>query len=304
MNKICKLTVATLMFTIIFTATNLKAQEEDSDIGLTIGLDYVSNYLYRCQYRYDGHKGNGGVFSPYISYNVFNTGFSLGIRAEVSEMWFGSDTEEVISGQVDSFNTIGFNANYLYNYKDKVTLNLGTWYYRYKRYYDYDAGGLKLYSLDPSYLDLCFSVIVDMLPLRPMLVVTYSFFMDEKYYRGPDESTGVYGDGSYKNGNIYVQLGVGHSFELYDDTYLDLNAAAGFFDKNAFDNVIFGHKSEDISDIDLSAGVSTTADILTLSASFHYVIVPGTQYKYSHGRNPTPKDIHRFYAKFGVSCSI
>ena len=302
MNNICKLTLATLMFTIIFTATNLKAQdEEDSVIGLTIGLDYVSNYLYRGQYRYDGHKNNGGLFSPYFSYNVFNTGLSLGVRAEVSEMWLWGDNDESLWDMVDSYNTIGFNANYMYNFSDKVILNLGAWYYRYKRFYNPSSVGL--ISSDPSYIDFCFSAVVEMLPLRPMLAVTYSYFMDEKYYRGPGAS-GVIGEDSYANGNLYVQLGVGHSFELYDDTYLDLDAVAGFFDKNAFDNVMFDSRSADISDIDLSVGVSTTADILTLSASFHYVIVPGTQFKKQQGFSPPPTDIHRFYAKFGIACSI
>ena len=302
MNKICKLTVATLMFTIIFTTTNLKAQdEEDSGIGLTLGLDYISNYLYRGQYRYRGKDQNGGLFSPYIIYNVFNTGFSLGIRGEIGEIWVWAEKDESTDNYIDKYSATGFNANYMHSFNDKVTLNLGAWYYRYKIFYDKTSAGQ--FSLDPSYLDICFSAVIEMLPLKPMFAVTYSYYMDEKYYRGYDKDSEIFGEGPYKNGNLYIRLGVGHSFRLAA-AYLDLDAVVGFYDKNAYDTMIYEPRSPDISDIDLSAGVSTTAGILALSMSFHYVIVPGTQYKKASFGGGNNRDIHKFYAKFGVACSI
>ena len=297
MKKIYKLTLAALAFVIIFTASNLKAQDsQNAKIGLTVGLDYISNYIYRGMYYNQGDTMNGGMFSPYVSYNVLNTGLTLGIRGEMDEKKIWNSKDESLYYEDRDYDSINFNINYMYNLKEAVTFNLGSWYCRNKTLHnDVD-------SYNPSYFDFYFSARVDAFPLTPMLAVTYSYFTDNDFARGFDVSE-IYGTGSGKNGDLYVQLGISHSFELDDETYLDLDAIVGWYDKNAYeDRLITPSKSNDISDIDLSAGLTTTVDMLTFSTSFHYVIVPGTQYKYLWGS--TTRDIHKFYAKLGVSCSI
>ena len=294
MKNICKLTFAVLAFTMIFTATELNAQSnEDSKIGLTVGLDYVSNYLYRGQYYFYGNLRNGGMFSPYAFYNIFNTGLFIGVKGEITERWFYDNNDEAKEDDLfDWFNSIDFNIDYRYSFKKIITFNIGGWYYLYKTIH-YSSE-----SFNPSSLDIYLSATIDALQLRPMIAVTYSYYMNENYYRYQDKG---------KNGDIYVQLGIGHSFKIFDSTYLDLDAIAGFLDKNASDRRMMERPdrigSTDISDIDFSTGLTTTAGVLTLSASFHYIITPGTQYKFEESNNIN-KEIHKFYTKFGVACSI
>ena len=305
MKSICKLTLAALTFTFIFTATELNAQSnEDSKIGLTVGIDYVSNYLYRGIYYYNGQEKNGGMLSPYTFYDVFNTGLSLGIKGEVTERWFWNNKDEKQNDSVlFKLFSVDFNINYMYNLKEKVTLNLGVWYYLHSK--EHTNGGV---SFNRSFFDFYFSAIIDSLQLKPMFAITYSYLTDKKYVKGIDSGSYVWGEGPGKNGDLYLQLGIGHSFKLMEKSYLDFNAVAGFFNKNTYDirtqEVQKDPGTTDISDIDLSLGLTTIADILTFSTSFHYVIVPGTQYKYSWGNNSVGKEIHRFYTKFGVACSI
>ena len=282
-------------------------------IGLTVGLDYVSNYLYRGMYYYYGNSKNGGMFAPYAFYNICNTGLTLGIKGEVAEKWIWNSKDEKWEEKgIPSFNlnSMDFNINYMSNFKKAVILNVGVWYYLHSKETYLEVPPLDEITYDRSYFDFYISVIVNAIPFKPMLAVTYSYLTDKDYARGLGLSG--WGTGPGKNGDLYVQLGIGHSFLLFEKTYLDLDAVGGFYDKNAHDVRQIATesrwtKSPDISDIDLSAGLTTTADILTFSSSFHYVIVPGTQYKHviagGHSRFFTD-EVHRFYAKFGVSCSI
>ena len=300
MKSICKLIVVALLFAMIFAVTELKAQDsQDSKIGLTVGIDYVSNFLYRGLYYYDNSSSNNtGMIAPYVSYDIFETGLSVSIKGEIIEMWFWDERDEyrdTVNFKV--MNSMSYNANYKYEVKEIIKFNIGGWYYAYQTVY---AGS----NINRSYFDVYLSAQIDALPLAPILIVTYSYFIDEDYARGV--GSGGWGTGDGKNGDLYVQFGLGHSFEFFYKTYFDLEAIAGFYDRNsagvhsiAKDST----QSPDISDIDLSAGFTIIAGVLTLSSSFHYVIVPGTQYKYV-SLNPIAKDIHRFYTKFGVSCSI
>ena len=314
MKSICKLIVAALLFAMIFAITELKAQDsQDSKIGLTVGMDYVSNYLYRGENFYLNAQ-NSGMIAPYVSYDVFKTGLSLGIKGEVAEQWFWDERDEFQNTtSFKMMNSINFNVNYMYELKKTMSLNIGGWYYSYQRVHFINTTS----GYDPSYFDIYFSAQIDALPLTPKLIVTYSYFKDDDYARGAAQvgntNIWVWGNGPGKNGDWYIQFGLGHSFELFYKTYFDLEAMVGFYDKNSsgFCSLMGATEltptnSADISEIDLSAGFSTTAGKLTLSTSFHYVIVPGTQYKYalSNYSYTLTQDIHRFYAKFGVSCSI
>ena len=311
MKSICNLIFAALLFAMIFAVTELRAEDsQDSKIGLTVGIDYVSNYIYRGEYLYFA-PSNAGMISPYISYNLFDTGLSVSIKGEVVEMWFWNERDEL--QQSDAFkmyNSIDYNVNYICEFNEIITFNVGGWYYVYQKC-DFVGDG---HAVDMSYFDIYFSARIDALPLTPRLIVTYSYYMDDDYARG--YGSGGWGDGLGKNGDLYVQFGLGHSFELFSETYFDLEAIAGFYDKNSSGlpslmatKGLRPTNSADISDIDLSAGFTTIAGTLTLYASLHYVIVPGTQYKRAYfnaffGGPTVVTDIHRFYAKFGVSCSI
>ena len=306
-----KLIYMALTFTIIFTVAELKAQDkDDSEIGLTVGIDYVSNYIYRGQYYYRWGMVNGGMVSPYVFWNFFETDLSFSIKGEVAEAWFLNFKDEAKMEEMEGMNSIDFNINYECAYKKVMIINFGAWYYLHENAY-YNKGLYNEISYNMSYVDFYVSTEIEALLIKPRLAVTYSYYIDEKYARGMHY--GVLGEGPNKNGDLYIQLGISHTLKIQEETYFDLDAVVGLLDTNANNQRlnIFGNRtvSTDISDIDLSAGITTTAGILTLSSSFHYVIVPGTQYKNSYaitegGLVVFVKDIHKFYAKFGVSCSI
>ena len=308
MKIICKLTIVTFTLTLLFTAVDLQAQDDKkNEIGLTVGLDYVSNYIHRGMYYYSGNQVNGGMFAPFVFYNVLNTGLTLGVKGEITERWVWNGKDEKWEKDYNRFkhNVLDFHINYKYIVKNIITFNIGSWYYHSKK----ETLDGYAYSFNRSYFDYYFSVLVEVLPLKPIFAIAYSYFMDKDFARGLREDI-IWGAGDGKNWDLYIQLGIGHSLLLFDKTYLDLNAVISFFDKNTYDIVMRDTRSADISDIDLSAGVSATTGILTFSASFHYVIVPGIQYKNALVKDSKKdsqnleKDIHRFYAKFGVSCSI
>lgn len=300
MKKIFKTAIIAISLITAFAATELRAQD-DSNIGLTVGLDYVSNYTTRGEQGFGLFwKPIGGFFFPYASFDVFGSGLSVTVRGEITEAYIGSSSEEREFAReygTKHLNCIDFNVDYMYSIEDVVTFDIGSWYYRYRTVpnsFGYYQG------LNFSYFDFYLSAAIDALPLTPTLTVTYSHFTDSAAYRNDyiDENSGdtIRGDG--ENGDWYFQLGLGHSFELANATYLDLGAVAGYYYKRAM-----VPKSPDISDIDLSAGISTTKSIVTFTSSFHYIIVPGTQFKYRPDADRT-KDVHRFYAKFGASMSI
>jgi len=282
MKKIFKLALVAVAFSTAFVATELKAQ--DNGMGLTVGLEYMSNYLSKGQYVFAGNQGNGGAFFPYVNYNMPGTGLNVGIMGEISEAWIGGakeDAEHVKKTEPE--HAVDFNIGYTYSVEDLTTVSFNLWYYRYQTVKD--SGGM-----NPSYFDAILSATADSIPLNPMFAFTYSYFMDKDYYEGA-------GDG--KNESYYVQLGIGHSFNLVESATLDLGAVAGWRHSK-----VGGSTPDDISDINLSAGTTITKGMLTFTGSFHYVIVPGTQYKYEDVAGSIVKDINRFYATFGVACSI
>ena len=286
MKNIIKFTLAATILTVVFTATELRAK--DSDMGLTFGLDYVSNYIDRGEY-YNDNEGTGGFIFPYINYNVFNTGFSAGIRAEISETWFGGSNENRDEGfGIANYNSIDINLNYTNGIENIFSFDVGFWYYRYQTMKLFDYYTMEYWSFNISYFDIYLSIAAEAIIFTPTITVTYSYYTDKNHFRG------FYDDG--KNEDIYVQLGFSHNFELIDSTYLDISAIAGWRHLKAGTP-----KSDDISDIDLSAGISTTSGILTFSTAFHYIIVPGKQYKYADN---FVTDINKFFAQFGVACSI
>lgn len=295
MKRIFKSVFIAIFFTAVFAASNLNAQNQNSGIGLKIGLDYISNYMTRGEYVFGNTEAQGGYFFPSAFFDVFGTGLTLGIRGEIHEAWIGGRSEEKeFAGQIRQLHSVDFNADYVYSIKEIVTFDLGGWYYRYKT-------PTSFYGEKYSYFDFYISAALDAVPLTPTVALTYSHYTNKAFYRGfRDDGSGNRVPADGKNGDWYLQLGIEHSFELATATYFDLEGTVGFSRNNAIQP-----KSDDISDIDLSAGISTTQGIVTLMSAFHYVIVPGTQLKYYEKENGEKiKDIHRFYARFGVSVSI
>lgn len=280
-------------------AVQLRAQ--DSNLGLTVGIDYVSSYIKNGQYHFL-HIADGDAFIvPYVFFDVFKTGFSLGIKAELPEAWLGDANENSREAYYTAQQrSIDFNVDYKYSFADIATVNLGVWYYRYKTNY---------FGENNSYFDYYLSIAADALPLTPTVNVLYSYYTNHNWVRGYEYYYDSGNDnweakiGNGKNEDVYIQLVLSHSFDILETTSLDLGAAIAFYNKRTSEP-----KSFDISDIDLSAGITTNWGRVTFTGSFHYIIVPGTQFKNSYeypiDHQYDIKDIHRSYIKLGAAYSF
>ena len=300
MEKTFKTVLIVIFLTTVFITTALRAK--DSDIGLTVGIDYISNYIKRGQYHFLSSRNGDAFISPFAFFDAFNTGLTLGIKINQPEARIGSSWESGWEAYyLQQQRSVDLNADYEYNYKKNVSFNLGIWYYHYL-IYDY--------YMDPSYFDFYLSIAAEKLLFTPTLTVTYSYYKDKELIRGikPDYFDNVnnyweYKTGDGKNIDFYAQLAFSHNFAIEETTSLDLGIAVGFFYKKTIQP-----KALDISEIDLSAGTSTKISVVTITTSLHYILIPGTQFKYSYqdptGTSSRVKDMHKTYAKLGVSCSI
>ena len=300
MKKTFKLAGAIFICTIIFAVSELKARDY---VGLNAGIEYKTHNIYRGMDYYIG--AFPGLFVPVLNYSLYDLGLSFGIRGEITGTWLLGDREETwgVKG-TEAFNSVSFRMNYRFDFLDAIRLYCGL------EYYHHPKAEIGSYSLNMSKYDCYLSATFDQHPLRTRLAVTYTGYMDKKYFRGPDAG-GVWGYGSGENKDIYVHLSFSRRFQLEDNLSCIIDAGVGYYDKEAYDVRIGSTKSADISDIELSARMSNWLDeIVNVYVSFHYVLVPGTQFKNSvkynssTGMYESKEDMHKFFAKFGVSCSI
>ncbi len=225
----------------------LKAEEAaDYGLGITAGVQYMSNYLWRGTYWYEGE----GAFFPSASYDVLGSGLTVGICGELSENWVGKDENKAVVSK----HAFDFGADFSHTFAEAVTLGAGVWYYRCK-------------DNDNSYASGYVSLAIDALPLTPTIKYSHD------YYTGDSD---IVGDEAK---DYYVQLLLSQSVELVKDVAsLDLGASVGYYNVESF-----YAEQKGISDIDLSSGISVTKGILTFASSFHYVIVPSDDFKYYNG---------------------
>ena len=216
--------------------------EEDGgagEIGLSAGIDYMSNYLWRGTEWY----GGDGAFFPSVGYAIPGTGLSLGVSAELSEDYiFEGDTVTYGTTDVKDIHATDFGADYSYTFGEMVTVGASAWYYL-------------MWKSSLSFLCMSLSVALDFLPLTPTLTYSHDIYTDS-------------GDAK----DFYIQLGIGHSFALAEGASLDLGAVAGYYYAEST-------SQKGVSDIDLSAGLSVERGIVTYSGGFHCVIVPGEDYR-------------------------
>ena len=289
MKHIFKLTLALIILSA--TIAVAKQKDENSDIGLNFGVDYVSNYIQRGWYMNDGFQFNNGFFFPYVFYDLFNTGLSIGIRGEIPEMMIGTSKEDsdyvaihpkkrTGKEQKKYSRFIDFNLNYTYNLKELFDFSIGAWHYH------TETTEIWPNVRNESYYEYYFFINAIAIPLSPIAKVYYATMWGHNWIPSSERR------------EIAVRLNFSHSIELFHNTSLDFVSEGGYT-RRWHDRGILG----DISDIDLSAGVSTTTGIITLSSSFHYVIVPGVTKKYNN-YNLKIIDIHKFYSQFGISFSI
>lgn len=215
-----------------------EAKADETGLGLSFGLSYMSDYLWRGTNWY----GGDGAFFPSVSYDVLGSGLTVSVSAELAEAYIFDGTKTVASGtNVKDIQATDFGLDYSYTLGKMVTLSAGIWYFL-------------MWDNDYSFMTFSGSVALDFLPLTPTLTYTHDYYTNS-------------GDGK----DFYIQLGGSHSFELMKDVSLGLGAVMGYYYCDSCDQ-------KGISDIDLSAELSVTKGMLTYSGGFHYVIVPSKDF--------------------------
>ena len=267
-----KISYIILFLFVSFLSMSLFIAEAKASTGLTVGLDYANKNIWRGTYLYDKE----GIFAPFVSYDVLDTGLSLTIGAGLAD-------EYIFDGKKNSTKyfrdqqTTDFGLDYS-NKFGMVTFGAGFYYYWY-------------WANELSYSETHVSFTLEDIILSPTVICTWDYYFGDNY-----EGANVGNRGK----DFYIQLGISHSFDLVKDVAsLNLGALAGYYK-------CLSAKTSGISDIDLSAELSITDGPIGYTAGFHYVIVPSKDYYYwpnLHEFKMT-KDRSRFYSSFGVSYSF
>ncbi len=246
------------------------APAASESIGVSFGIDYWSNYFWR---GVDFYGANRGVFFPWVSYAVLDTGLAATVSGEyASEEWGdgGTNSEK-------GYNGIDIGLDYSYSIEKLLTIGAGAWYYWFYRSDD------KL-DYNGSFSSLYASVSFDMLPqLTPSLTYTHDFYMDK------DATTT---EERFKD--FYIQLSLAQDFSVAKSSTLTVNLFGSYFNYKSAD-------LKGISDLGFSLKISTTAGMMTYYGKINYAFVPYEDfYTYAGGDN----DKHRWWADFGVSIAL
>ncbi len=334
--------IALLVF--LFVAGAALAQEKEEQkkndpVGVSVGIDYYSLYLWRGIKCFSGD----GAFVPKASWTVFNSGLTLSVMGEVSSSWvfngwwkkpgkydYRVDGAGNIVRKNLNFNhaayaaqTFDFGADYSYTIKDAVTIGASIWYWWF-----YNSGharefalprvdGLNLVSnVDVSYMTTSVSIGLPIVPyVNPLIIVTHDYYTLLK-----------------KGGDFYVQLGLNHPFELTKEVSLTPGIMIGYY----------YNRSGEITRYNLmwdaGSGALDTTPSLSYSGQTRTITMAGVKQIHIPKRKGfsdiTPSialsytkgiislrggfywcivpsktwyngaEIHRIYANVGISCSI
>ncbi|MBN1533725.1 MAG: hypothetical protein JXA20_13735 [Spirochaetes bacterium] len=274
--------IASIVIFIVIVSIAGHAQEQQSEnksLGLTIKLDYVSNYLWRGTQYFDGD----GAFFPTVSYDVLGSGAVVSVIGEFAESW-------LFEGKKRNFNATGYGnhcldagIDYSYTFGESFTLGAGFWYY----WMFNSAGADATNRTNYNFLTAKALIRADMLPFTPSLTFYYDYYTAIR-----------------RGGDFYITLSLEHRFVLTQEISLGLNLSAGYYYQNTAKSTVYtGTSLTDITYNPMKKGFSDISTLITLNyqkgrygitGGFSYVVVPAKSwYKGS--------DVHRFYATFGAS---
>ena len=149
MKKMLVVIAMIAMFTSAAAAQEKKdnAGKPGEPIGLSFGMDYFSNYLWRGTKFFSGD----GAFIPKVAWNIPGSGLVLSVAGEISSSWvfngfskkpgkydYRIDSSGGITRRQLNFNhaayatqSLDFGADYSCTIKDAVTIGVGAWYWWY-----------------------------------------------------------------------------------------------------------------------------------------------------------------------------
>ncbi len=339
-----KMLVVITMIAILSGAAMAQEKKDDpmkqsEPIGLSFGLDYYSNYLWRGTKFFSGD----GAFIPKVAWNVFGSGLVLSVAGEISSSWvfngfskkpgkydYRIDYSGGITRRQLNFNhaayatqSLDFGADYSYTIKDAVTIGVGAWYWWYfnsrnaREYARPQVDGLNRVS----YVDISFltTTVTIGLPVVPYVNPTVSLTHD--YYTGLK-----------RGGDYYVTLGFSHPFEMTKEVSLTPGIVAGYYYSTSTNltryNVMWDAAAGAL-DTTTSLGYAGPVRTFTLGGvkqtrtplrKGFSDITPSLVLAFAKGPLSlsggiywcivpakswyTGAEVHRFYARVGATCSI
>jgi hypothetical protein len=337
------LSIITIMLLAIaaFAAEEKKADpgKKTEPIGLSFSMDYYSAYLWRGTKFFSGD----GAFIPKVAWSAFGSGLVLSVAGEVSSSWvfngfskkpgkydYRVDSSGGITRKQLNFNhaayatqSLDFGADYSYTIKDAVTIGVGAWYWWYfnsrraREYARPQVDGLNRVSyVDISFLTTSLTIGLPVVPyVNPVISLTHDYYTGLK-----------------RGGDYYVTLALGHPFELTKEVSLTPGITAGYYFSTSTNltryNLMWDPSAggpdttaslgfsgptrtvtlggvkqtrtpirKGVSDITPNLVLAYARGPLTLSGGFYWCIVPAKSWY-------TGAEVHRLYARVGITCSI
>ncbi len=336
-----------IMLTMVsFLSVAAAAQEKKEDlekksdpIGISFGVDYYSNYLWRGTKFFDGD----GAFIPKLAWNAFNTGLVFTAAMELSSSWvfngfsekpgkydYSIDSSGRLVREKQKFNhlayatqSLDFGVDYSYTIKDAVTVGAGVWYWWYfnsRRAGEYarpriDGLGMKSH-VDISFVTTTVFIGLPVVPfVNPTLSVTHDYYTALR-----------------RGGDYYVQLGLNHPFELIKEAVLTPGLTVGYYYNKTAESTRYNLMMDpETMELDRTASISYSGGTRTItyegvkktstpvkkgfsditpSLSLTFTKGPvslngGFYWCYVPAKTwQNNADVHRFYAKLGASCAL
>ena len=177
-----------------------KEKAKEKPLGITFGLDYMSNYLWRGGYWYN----NDGAFFPYLSYEI--AGLTASYCGEFSEDALIDDGDDSIK----DLHATDFGLDYSHDLFEVVSLGTSLWYFY---FHNKDENSFGTGSISLSLISL---------PLTPTLTYNHDYYTDD----AADE----------QGKDFYIQLGVGDSLSITKEASLDLGLVGSYYRVKSWGN--------------------------------------------------------------------
>jgi hypothetical protein len=259
-----KIIITFLMVMLVATV----ASADDKKIGLSFGVDYMSDY----QWRGTTFYGGAGALFPFISYNIAGSGLEVSYIGEYGDNFLEDGYTSTAAYQYQSAD---FGLAYSIEVPKIMKINLSgafLWYYMSKSF--------QSCGVDDSFFSASVAFVFDSILLSPTLTYTHDFYIDNA-------------SGTRKNlEDFYIQLGISHSFEVAKGVSLDLGLTGGLFH-----NVVVTAVDWRV-DLDFSAGLSVAVGDATFTGGFDVIVIP------TAGVANGDKNYLKMLAKFGASYAL
>lgn len=295
--------IFTLILAVLLTTAALNAEEKPAEakkpIGISFGLNYYSNYLWRGTNWFDGD----GAFAPFISYDIAGTGLVFTLTGELSASAV-STQQSGRNGTPNIFSYsrqgVDFALDYAIPLAKIAAIKLNATYFLYPiskeyqgaNYNDMGANNPNAFPTvgwDQSDLALTAGIYFDGIPLKPYVSYTHDFFFGNH--------------ARFRYTDFYIKVGVAQDFELAKDLTFTLGAYMGLFNNPSFNytraEAVKGAQFG-ISELAVTSALAYKISGLTFTLGFMYVNFPYPE----RFEKDSIRDTNRYVATLGTSYSF